>query len=86
GMIEEWLETTGQFKPNRTVCIKMICDEVFNDEGKLTKKDRNDIANILDNNIVNWMRLENNHRFTDYGSQRAWQLVLEEPRDDDIPF
>lgn len=85
GMIQEWLDGTDE----KYVCSRMIWEEVFNRDGKLSQPQRyelHDISAIMNNQIDGWERYPTknqtirfkNNKNKKYGSQRAWQRVNKE--------
>ena len=74
GEIQAWLDTN---KSIEYVCSKMIYENALGKVATDMKSyDAKDIASIMDNAITGWSRC-GQHRFNDYGQQRAWKYTPE---------
>ena len=73
GVIQNWLDKTDSFR----VCVPQLIEYALDEDNtRITKMQRREIMDIMDNEITGWIRLKNNDkgrtRFGKYGNQIAF--------------
>ena len=70
GIIQDWLDHCGL----NYVCSLMILKEALGVDAKPTKRQVNDISDIMHNKVTGWNEGPT-HRFSDYKTQRSWVRI-----------
>ena len=90
GIIQKWLDE----KSDDRTCIREIWDVALQENGSPTKRDSNEIAEIMRFSITGWRKLEKMQRCGAYGRQMCYEriekgtggFISAEDADKDIPF